>query len=74
MEQTDTLHNISDPHIRKFAEGAMTSSSREKHRTLEKWAIMGIKRFKRRTLGLCGYVSVKPLDELERILMEIPVS
>jgi hypothetical protein len=56
-----------------FANGAKARSRKGVYRSQKDWHEKGIIDFKRRVLGFCGNKSVKSLDELARILVELRV-
>ncbi len=70
MTQTGYISNAVDVDLTGIlAEGARSKG--EKFRTLEEWKSMGLMKFKRRVLGLCGQKTTKSIDELANILYEL---
>ncbi len=70
----DKISVISAEQFQKFAEGARSASKRTEFQTPEEWGILGLRQFKRRTLGFCGAESTKTLEVLAGVLSELHVT
>jgi hypothetical protein len=71
----DMIHKpeLSEKIRQKFGDGAKSFSKNDEYNTQGEWELKGLTKFKIKVLGMWGRETVKTLDELAEILVELRI-